>query len=1124
MQAETPKPPKLLFDAPAEADEFGGHDEVASAIVSLINGNLGGYALALEGEWGSGKSTVVTLLRDKLASDSNHIFVFDAWAHQGDPLRRSFLESLGGSLKAHNTSGEVWIRPEELAELGNLSGRQHDSTRTTTSRVSLPAKLAALGALAVPIGLVILNRQLDQLDTSGVSPGWLTIGAGATLMPLLLGAVGVLVSWRSESHRKADPESRPGLLDPWVGKSEVHEESTSIDAIDPTSIEFESLFSKLMEQALVIEARRVIIVFDNLDRVAPDDALNMLATMQTFLGRDAPTGGPWHKRLWIIVPFDRSRLNTILHREASSDFQSAVDARPAARDSTDAAEQFDKLFLVTFHVPPMLLADWRSYLRQLTAHALPSEAMPEVVRAAAVYGNLRARQGRVQRRETPRRLKRLVNDLVVLRLQHPDIELALLMYFAAESRRGTSIESILLDKAEVATEVQGVFGADFKGKLASLYFGRPQDRAMHELIRDEVEHELVSGDAESFSQRFGIPGIWEVVSELPYDSWMALGGESIGLVAETLHTSASIADAKIDITENLAEIWRGFGPDQRFEPRSDTGGRGIARMWMAASDGQSAADAFRRLGDPADYDHEPAESVLDRAQGLVGFLSIVPAADLLASGAMVELATTPMGYLELAGFINSHSEDLPAALITSNCGASEIDGTAANALQDDPTLVVSACPILGVHFTGHDFPQLRTAAQTNLGIDQPLGLVWQSVAALRALGGPAQVDLRDVVASGSLHHFIGAFLQPSEYPAGAAHLFLAIAEADPSLPSPPAVGSSTVGYESMLTLLRGGEAGEVYNIVLDEVALLTCSAETTALLIQVWQFDRTRAGLSKVLTSIVDTQAGSSLGSRFIADNWSTLAFIVDPEVLGRAAELFRNGGELEEACLQVALAGDNASLAVRLLSGQIERQQEVARWTSAALNALSQEDWKGAFTRVDDWIRIILKRKHAGLPASLDYRYQAALTDYLQDVVNGDTESHVLTQDDMIALIECLGDRQPVALAQLANQLSLCSPVTLNFASSWSHTLFRFPAFCTAPEIPVLLANAVVSGDPEMIRWVSRTISDYPEIARAAHPEKLAYFKSNLHGAKGASVEADQSVEAELDRCIDILHTVLKG
>ena len=74
----------LVSDDPSEIDEFAGsHKRIADAIANLIRTEKGGKSIGLEGEWGTGKSTVIKLLGKALnaASEDNEylLYLFDAW-------------------------------------------------------------------------------------------------------------------------------------------------------------------------------------------------------------------------------------------------------------------------------------------------------------------------------------------------------------------------------------------------------------------------------------------------------------------------------------------------------------------------------------------------------------------------------------------------------------------------------------------------------------------------------------------------------------------------------------------------------------------------------------------------------------------------------------------------------------------------------------------------------------------------------------------------------------------------------------------------------------------------------------------------------------------------------------
>lgn len=83
----------LLRDEPTTQDHFRTRNRVATAVAELIATEKSGKAIALIGPWGSGKSSVLQMIQARLAAIAD-LFIFDAWTHDGDPLRRTFLESL----------------------------------------------------------------------------------------------------------------------------------------------------------------------------------------------------------------------------------------------------------------------------------------------------------------------------------------------------------------------------------------------------------------------------------------------------------------------------------------------------------------------------------------------------------------------------------------------------------------------------------------------------------------------------------------------------------------------------------------------------------------------------------------------------------------------------------------------------------------------------------------------------------------------------------------------------------------------------------------------------------------------------------------------------------------------
>jgi predicted KAP-like P-loop ATPase len=89
--------PRFISDKPDGKDLFAGQSQntLAENICQFINENedCNKKVIGIEGEWGSGKSNVITILKEKLKA-GYYFFVFDAWGHQEDLTRRSILEGL----------------------------------------------------------------------------------------------------------------------------------------------------------------------------------------------------------------------------------------------------------------------------------------------------------------------------------------------------------------------------------------------------------------------------------------------------------------------------------------------------------------------------------------------------------------------------------------------------------------------------------------------------------------------------------------------------------------------------------------------------------------------------------------------------------------------------------------------------------------------------------------------------------------------------------------------------------------------------------------------------------------------------------------------------------------------
>ena len=175
-------PTKLVRDRPIEGDEAdgeGAHQRLASALADLMRyEKVGGVSVGLEGSWGSGKTSVLKLLLNELRKAGElverprgggggecdfAVVTFDAWAHEKDPLRRTFLETVIPHLL-----GIGWVRERDRwrweRRLQIIAQRLESKTTDSTPRLAPAGIAAVLSLFLVPIGNNLFSDSLKTAE------------------------------------------------------------------------------------------------------------------------------------------------------------------------------------------------------------------------------------------------------------------------------------------------------------------------------------------------------------------------------------------------------------------------------------------------------------------------------------------------------------------------------------------------------------------------------------------------------------------------------------------------------------------------------------------------------------------------------------------------------------------------------------------------------------------------------------------------------------------------------------------------------------------------------------------------------------------------------------------------
>lgn len=605
--------PRLLSDEPAEVDEFGtgAHSRIAEAICDLVDEEPQGKAVAIVGTWGSGKSTVVRLIERRwMDSSTRRVFSFDAWAHQGDSLQRSFVEELAGKL-----SGD-WVETKTADEvIAEITGRTDKVWSSTSPVLSWWGKIEALLIFLVPAGLVLLSGWLSARSRNAEAPLdlWLRLAVGAIFAPLFVAILlGAWVLVRSKEKNKTvpltDEPNRVDLLGLLVHLSRNVTRTITTRTPDPTSIEFRAAFEKLLGSALNDSDRRLVVVMDNLDRIDADQAVAIWSTMRTFTDpgpRKAAT--PWRDRLWLLVPFDKHALSRLWPEAPETEDGAASKATEGQADESEQiypfpatealplSEAFErKSFQVGFTLPRLLLSDWRAYFEEQLKRALPEhEAVEDFFTAYRVF---RACRSGSDFEATPREIKSFVNALSAQhRVWGHQIPLSVqCLYVILDRDRRLSVESIRSGKIVPSSVVQllGEGIEQWQEMLAALYFNAPLGGAIQILKSDDVERALTQASGEQLAalaeQKWFATVCQDVVDRVSR-AWPP---------TTAANAACAMGDAGLD-GEEWSEVWGNLRravlqPDdwKVLEPNT---GRGLALIITKSAAPEAIAVAERLL-------------------------------------------------------------------------------------------------------------------------------------------------------------------------------------------------------------------------------------------------------------------------------------------------------------------------------------------------------------------------------------------------------------------------------------------------------------------------------------------------------------------------------------------------
>jgi len=484
----------FLPDFPTCSDDFGCHKRIADSIAYQISSDEESKIIGLEGPWGSGKSSIIKMLEKKWEGDKNiKVFTYDAWEHQGDHLRRAFLEELIKSLtkedckwleNCHSDKFSIESCERKCTKnkreacpdyvVNNLRQRYEYNVVNTEPHISKGGIIFGIATLLMPIGLAAYESNKWYIKT---------ISLLLMLAPALV--VFFKILWLLKNKKNVN-----NLLGDFFGKSEETAKYTTQKTPEPTTIEFQEYYWNLLNKALENKERRLVIVVDNLDRVDSDDALKIWSTLKTFLDDKKPAGVD--DRIWVIVPYAHDKIDKLWTQNGDKEL---------------ALHFKEKTFQIRYHVPEPLTSKWEDYFHNKLTEAIEinnkdiHNCIFNIFRIIALpkYKNI----------PTPREMKIFINRIVSLAFLFYETKDASLeeiaLYAAFELAHPDKFQQLATTEIEKEKVITQIAGSDFRRGLAAIHYGVKREEADEVIYKPIIEECIKSGDCEELTPMLNSP-------------------------------------------------------------------------------------------------------------------------------------------------------------------------------------------------------------------------------------------------------------------------------------------------------------------------------------------------------------------------------------------------------------------------------------------------------------------------------------------------------------------------------------------------------------------------------------------------------------------------------------------
>jgi len=475
--------PKYLNNKPSGKDLFEGksQERISKNIAEQIKEpNNIHRIIGIEGEWGSGKSNIIELLKNQL-KQTHYIYIYDTWGHQEDSQRRAFLEELTEELiqekilsnktkykdifgKEHNITWKEKIK--------YLLARKRETNKKTIPKLSVGIIIIGLILIFTPILSLVSNIIFDK------NTEWwkkLLLPISPILLAVLIYLIKSLINFKLINLSE--------IFFIYKGKELENTTYEIFSELEPSVKEFKDWIDSISKGL----TKDLVIVYDNMDRLPPEKVKGIWSSIHTFFAEKT------YDKINIIIPFDKKHLQIAF-----------------GDDECQTNEFINKTFSIVYRVSPPVLTDWKEFFAIKFKEAFGESENKEFPIVLSIFDRLR-------KKFTPRDIIIFINELVTQKkIWKEKIPLRYIAVFSLKKDAilKEPIKNILNNSYLGSADNLFSEDTDLPNYISALTFNVPVEKATQILLIRDLELTLRNEGSVSIEELSKHPNFIDILEEV----------------------------------------------------------------------------------------------------------------------------------------------------------------------------------------------------------------------------------------------------------------------------------------------------------------------------------------------------------------------------------------------------------------------------------------------------------------------------------------------------------------------------------------------------------------------------------------------------------------------------------